>query len=142
LNNATHPVVYWDPANPDISSEGGHATHVAGVIASTHNWRRGGAFNTGQVLSANFHSFGDVAAMVNSMEWAAAQGAKRDQHELGLLHRGRARLPQPLGGLRATAVEHQLRGLLRQPAQLRRVTVRGVAEPWLEHHLGRLLLRP
>ncbi|GIH02709.1 hypothetical protein Rhe02_07760 [Rhizocola hellebori] len=75
LNNATHPVVYWDPANPDITSEGGHATHVAGVIASTDNWRRGGAFNTSQVLSANFHSFGDTAAMVNSLEWAAAQGA-------------------------------------------------------------------
>jgi len=75
LNNATHPVTYWDPANPDIGREGGHATHVAGVIASTDNWRRGGAFNTSQILSANFHNFGDVAAMVNSMEWAAAQGA-------------------------------------------------------------------
>jgi hypothetical protein len=75
VNNSTHPVVYWDPANPDINTEGGHATHVAGVFGSTDNWRRGGAFNTSQILSANFGSFGDVAAMVNSLEWAAAQNA-------------------------------------------------------------------
>jgi hypothetical protein len=75
LNTTTRPVVYWDPANPDINSEGGHATHVAGVIASTDAWRRGGAFNTSQILSANFGSFFDVAAMVNSLEWAASQGA-------------------------------------------------------------------
>jgi len=102
LNNATHPVVYWDPANPDINSEGGHATHVAGVIASTDNWRRGGAFNTSQVLSANFHSFGDVAAMVNSMEWAAAQGANAINMSWGFCTGGGTRASRRLADAMAS----------------------------------------
>jgi hypothetical protein len=75
LNNATHGVTYWNPGAPDINTEGGHATHVAGVIASTHNWRRGGAYNVGQILSANFNSFGNPVAMVNSALWAVSNGA-------------------------------------------------------------------
>jgi hypothetical protein len=75
LNNGTHAVTYWDPGRPDINLEGGHATHVAGVLASSNPWRRGGAFAAGKILSANFHNFLDNAALVNSATWAAGQGA-------------------------------------------------------------------
>ena len=72
LNNATHNVIYWNSASPNI---GDHATNVAGVIASTDNWRRGGAFQTGQILSANFQSFANAQNMVNSASWAIINGA-------------------------------------------------------------------
>jgi subtilisin family serine protease len=48
---------------------------VAGVIASTHNWRRGGAFGISQILSANFQSFGSATNIVNSASWAINNGA-------------------------------------------------------------------
>lgn len=57
-----------------------HATNVAGVIASTHQWRRGGAWGlaAGSLLSANFQSFnaaGDAQKIVNSATWALNNGA-------------------------------------------------------------------
>jgi|tagenome__1003787_1003787.scaffolds.fasta_scaffold20986422_6 hypothetical protein len=72
LNNGTHGVTYWSPGSPNIGS---HATEVAGVMASTNAWRRGGSFATGQILSANFQSFANTANMVNSANWAASNGA-------------------------------------------------------------------
>ncbi len=72
LNNSTHGVSYWNAGSPNI---GGHATNVAGVIASTHNWRRGGAFGVNQILSANFQSFSNPLNIVNSASWALTNGA-------------------------------------------------------------------
>jgi hypothetical protein len=48
---------------------------VAGVIASTHNWRRGAAFGVARILSANFQSFLSDANIVNSAMWAVSNGA-------------------------------------------------------------------
>jgi hypothetical protein len=72
LNNATHNVIYWNTNNRNI---GDHATNVGGVIASTHNWRRGGAFGIAQILSANFQSFFSTQNIVNSASWAINNGA-------------------------------------------------------------------
>jgi hypothetical protein len=54
-----------------------HATNVAGVIASTHEFRRGGAWGIteGSLLSANFQSFSAPLKIVNSASWAIAEGA-------------------------------------------------------------------
>jgi hypothetical protein len=68
-NNATHNVLYWDPSRPNID---GHATNVAGVIASTHNWRRGRAFGINQILSANTQCLNDIGCVPYS-EGAAAR---------------------------------------------------------------------
>jgi hypothetical protein len=64
---------------------GSHATNVAGVIASTHQWRRGGAWGiaAGSLLSANFQSFSGSGTptsatsqkIVNSATWALNSGA-------------------------------------------------------------------
>jgi hypothetical protein len=64
---------------------GTHATNVAGVIASTHQWRRGGAWGiaAGSLLSANFQSFSgtgiptsvNAQKIVNSATWALVNGA-------------------------------------------------------------------
>lgn len=64
---------------------GSHATNVAGVIASTHAWRRGGAWGltAGSLLSANFQSFSgtgnptstNAQKIVNSATWALNSGA-------------------------------------------------------------------
>jgi hypothetical protein len=78
LNNATHSVVYWSDTQAGlVRNIQQHATNVAGVIASTHNWRRGGAFGIGQILSANFQSFSSAnqPKMVNSASWAVSNGA-------------------------------------------------------------------
>lgn len=72
VNNPTHGVIYWNPSSPNIGS---HATNVAGVVASTHNWRRGGAYNASQILSANFQSFSSAVNIVNSASWAISNGA-------------------------------------------------------------------
>jgi hypothetical protein len=72
LHSAARPVTYWNPGSPNVDS---HATNVAGVIASTHNWRRGGAFGISEILSANFQSFGNPQNIVNSAGWAIRSGA-------------------------------------------------------------------
>ncbi|CAN5370321.1 hypothetical protein BH23CHL1_BH23CHL1_19310 [soil metagenome] len=64
---------------------GSHATNMAGVIASTHPWRRGGAWGltNGSLLSANFQSFTgtgnptstNAQKIVNSAAWALNNGA-------------------------------------------------------------------
>lgn len=72
LHSATRPVTYWNPGTPNVQS---HATAVAGVIAATHPWRRGGAWGVSEILSANFQSFGNAQNMVNSAAWAIRLGA-------------------------------------------------------------------
>lgn len=53
-----------------------HATNVAGMLTSTHAWRRGGAWGIrqGDLLSANFQTF-TAENIVNSASWAIASGA-------------------------------------------------------------------
>lgn len=72
LHGPTRPVTYWNPGSPNVDS---HATNVAGVIASTHNWRRGGAHGISEILSANFQSFGSAVNIMNSAAWAIRMGA-------------------------------------------------------------------
>ncbi len=72
LHSGPRPVTYWNPGTPNVGS---HATNVAGVIASTHNWRRGGAFGISEILSANFQSFANAQNIVNSAGWAIRSGA-------------------------------------------------------------------
>jgi subtilisin family serine protease len=72
LNNPTHGLLYWSdtvglPRNID-----GHATNIAGIIASTHNWRRGGAFGISEILSANW---GILPNAANWASWAINKGA-------------------------------------------------------------------
>lgn len=80
VNNATHPVLYWSDTVGLARNIDYHATGVAGVIASTHNWRRGGAFGISQILSANFGSPWNTPPpppenIVNSASWAISNGA-------------------------------------------------------------------
>jgi hypothetical protein len=76
LQNATHGISYYsDSISSSTRNIGSHATEVAGVMASSNAWRRGGAFNTGAILSANFLNFSDGPAIVNSASWASSQGA-------------------------------------------------------------------
>ncbi len=72
LHSGTRPVTYWNPGTPNVDS---HATAVAGVIAATHPWRRGGAWGVSEILSANFQSFGNAQNVVNSAAWAIRLGA-------------------------------------------------------------------
>ena len=53
---------------------GSHATNVAGVIASTNQWRRGGAWgiSAGALYSANFQSFSSVNKINDSAFWATS----------------------------------------------------------------------
>jgi hypothetical protein len=70
----------------NVNASGGHATNVAGVIASSHPWRRGGAWGltAGSLLSANFQSYpssiNDTASaaaqkVVDAASWALNNGA-------------------------------------------------------------------
>jgi hypothetical protein len=65
-------ILYWDPLNRYIHW---HATAVAGVIASTHNWRRGGASGVRKILSANFQDYQFYSDKVDSATWAIRNGA-------------------------------------------------------------------
>lgn len=71
VNNGTHPVVYWSDTQGNPKNIDQHPTNVAGVMASTNAWRRGGAFGADQILSANFPSYGSPASQfVASAMWA------------------------------------------------------------------------
>lgn len=54
-----------------------HATNVADVVASTHVFRRGGAWGIqpGSLLSANFQSYSNALNIVNSATWTLENGA-------------------------------------------------------------------
>jgi hypothetical protein len=85
LNNASHPVVMWcSVANSfgcnlganitDANNPGGHATMVAGVIASTHPLDRGIAPAAQLILSANSQDLNNDAKNVAAFEWARGNG--------------------------------------------------------------------
>lgn len=65
--------VYADPNNPNLG--GGHATQVAGVIASTHSVDRGIAYGVSPLFSANAGSFA-VTNIIEATEDALAAGAR------------------------------------------------------------------
>jgi hypothetical protein len=65
--------LYYNPDDPNIWGEDGHATHVAGVIASTDETRRGVAYGGPGLLSANASSFG-ISDIIAATEWAIGAG--------------------------------------------------------------------
>jgi hypothetical protein len=81
LNNASHPVIYYCssfniicPSGKAINLEGGHASRVAGAIASTHALFRGIAPAAQLILSENSQTFAD-ADLVRANEWGRGNGA-------------------------------------------------------------------
>jgi serine protease AprX len=85
LNNASHPVILWCAAinsfgcnlGANVTSAGnpsGHATEVAGVIASTHPLHRGIAPAAQLILSANSQDLNNDAKNVAAFEWARLNG--------------------------------------------------------------------
>jgi Subtilase family len=80
LNNATHPVVFYCSSasvrcvhGKNLQFRGGHASRVAGQIASTHPQFRGIAPETALILSENA-GFAD-ADVVDANEWGLGNGA-------------------------------------------------------------------
>lgn len=80
LNNSNHAVIFYCasvnslcPSGKAISTEGGHATEVAGIIASNHPLLQGIAPKVQVVLSANSGDFSTVN-LVDAFEWARANG--------------------------------------------------------------------
>jgi hypothetical protein len=67
LNNASHPVVIWNP--PGGSGTSGHTTGVAGVIASTHNFYQGTAWSADEIANANFSYGQPLATIVDGLNW-------------------------------------------------------------------------
>ena len=72
-HNALVDGLYYNPDNPNIWGEDGHATHVAGAIASTDETRRGVAYGGPGLLSANASSFG-ISDIIAATEWAIGEG--------------------------------------------------------------------
>ena len=63
---------------------GNHATHVAGIIASTHNTYRGIAFGAPALISANFSpTAGGTQSLYQATEIAIANGAKILNYSVG-----------------------------------------------------------
>lgn len=76
LNNATHPVEYWSDTQGIARNIDQHPTNVAGVIASTNPWRRGGAYGASRILSANFPGYSaPTEQFVASAMWAVRSNA-------------------------------------------------------------------
>lgn len=73
LHNDIHAVTHWDTANKDKNY---HPTCVAGVIASTHDTHKGEAYETPEILSANFHYGSPQADITSAMSWAISNGAR------------------------------------------------------------------
>jgi subtilase family protein len=81
LSNGTHPVIYYCaavnpicPSGKNIGSGGGHASRVAGAIASTHPLLRGVAPNAQMIISENSQTFAN-ADLVRANEWGRGNGA-------------------------------------------------------------------
>jgi hypothetical protein len=81
LNNASHPVIYYCsaiiagcPSGKNTGAFGGHASRVAGAIASTHALFRGIAPSAQVILSENSQTFAD-ADLVRANEWGRGNGA-------------------------------------------------------------------
>jgi hypothetical protein len=81
LNNASHPVIYYCsatnatcPSGKNTTSSGGHASRVAGAIASTHPLYRGIAPSAQVIFSENSQTFSD-ADLVRANEWGRGNGA-------------------------------------------------------------------
>jgi subtilisin family serine protease len=73
LHNDIHAVTHWDAADKDKNY---HPTCVAGVIASTHDTHKGEAYETPEILSANFHYGSPQADITSAMSWAINNGAR------------------------------------------------------------------
>jgi hypothetical protein len=65
------------------SPVGGHATGVAGIIASTHATNRGVAFGAPALLSGNATGYSD-AAIIKCTEWAINRGARVINYSFGV----------------------------------------------------------
>jgi len=81
LNNATHPVIYYCssinalcPVGKNTGGGGGHASRVAGAIASTNALMRGIAPSAQVILSENSQTFSD-SDLVSANEWGRGNGA-------------------------------------------------------------------
>jgi Subtilase family len=83
LNNATHPVIYYCsaiilpncPLGKATNLEGGHASRVAGAIASTHPLIQGIAPSAQVILSENSQDLNSDSANVAANEWGRGNGA-------------------------------------------------------------------
>jgi Subtilase family len=81
LSNASHPVLFYCssvmagcPNGKALSTFGGHASRVAGAIASTHPLFRGIAPGAQMILSENSQTFNDVD-LQRANEWGRGNGA-------------------------------------------------------------------
>ena len=82
LNNGRHPVVFYCsainticPAGKQITSPyGGHASRVAGAIASTNPLLQGIAPSSQMIISENSQDFSDTN-LVRAFEWGRGNGA-------------------------------------------------------------------
>lgn len=72
-NELLNDGMYYDDEYPRVDAHGGHATEVAGVIASQDETNKGVSYDV-EILSANAKSFwdGEIAA---ATDWAIDQGA-------------------------------------------------------------------
>jgi hypothetical protein len=76
VNPFMPPVRHWSETQGNPKNIQQHPTNVAGVIGSRHPWRRGGAFQVNEILSANFPSYGSpLSEFTASAAWAIRSGA-------------------------------------------------------------------